>query len=159
MNKLQEQLKQEILKRVDITNDTLNDIGETLKRSITKNFQDGGRHNGQPLTFEGGNQRWQELAPSTKKARIAAGKSGDASKGDADFNILVQRSILKNSITYRTDIRNNTVYIGTNVVYGAIHHFGGFAGRGRKVRIPSRPWLVIQPQDVNVIAEIIAESF
>ena len=31
--------------------------------------------------------------------------------------------------------------IGTNVVYGRIHEFGGFAGRNRSVRIPARPYL------------------
>jgi len=31
--------------------------------------------------------------------------------------------------------------IGTNVVYARIHEFGGRAGRGRKVKIPKRPFL------------------
>lgn len=30
--------------------------------------------------------------------------------------------------------------IGSNVVYAAIHEFGGMAGRGRKVKIPARPY-------------------
>lgn len=159
MSTLNDNLKREILDKVQLTRPVLNDIGETLKRSITRNFQDGGRHNGAPKSFEGGSQRWQDLAPATKKARIRKNKTGDVSAGDAAFNILVQRSILKNSITYRTDLANNSIYIGTNVVYGAIHHFGGFAGRGGKVRIPARPWLVVQPQDVKNIIEIIAEEF
>ena len=31
--------------------------------------------------------------------------------------------------------------VGTNAVYAAIHQFGGFAGRGRKVKMPARPFL------------------
>jgi phage virion morphogenesis protein len=157
-NGLAADLSREIIAKVNFSTPLLNDIGETLKRSITKNFQDGGRHNGQPQTFLGGSQRWQDLAPSTKKARIKVGKTGDVSKGDAAFNILVQKSILKNSITYRTDGKY-TLYIGTNVVYGAIHHFGGMAGRGRRVKIPARPWLVIQERDFDVIRSIVADNF
>jgi phage virion morphogenesis protein len=33
------------------------------------------------------------------------------------------------------------VVIGTNKKYAAIHQFGGFAGRGRRVKIPARPYL------------------
>ena len=31
--------------------------------------------------------------------------------------------------------------IGSNKVYAAIHHFGGWAGRNNKVHIPARPYL------------------
>ena len=31
--------------------------------------------------------------------------------------------------------------IGSDVVYAAIHEFGGMAGRGRRVKIPARPYL------------------
>ncbi len=36
-----------------------------------------------------------------------------------------------------------SVEIGTNVVYGAIHHFGGKAGRGRRSTIHARPFMPV----------------
>ncbi len=35
----------------------------------------------------------------------------------------------------------NKVLIGSNLVYAAIHQFGGDAGRGHKVHLPARPYL------------------
>ena len=37
--------------------------------------------------------------------------------------------------------------------YAAIQNFGGKAGRGRKVSIPARPFLVIQDEDWREIGE------
>ncbi len=35
------------------------------------------------------------------------------------------------------------VTVGTNVVYAAIHHFGGRAGRKKSAKIPARPFLPV----------------
>ena len=43
---------------------------------------------------------------------------------------------------------------GAPVVYAAIHHFGGKAGRGRKVTIPARPTLGLSADDQTAVAEI-----
>jgi hypothetical protein len=37
--------------------------------------------------------------------------------------------------------------VGTNVVYAAIHQMGGQAGRGGRVKIPARPFLMVQDED------------
>ena len=58
---------------------------------------------------------------------------------------LIDTARLKNSITYRAD--KDSVAVGTNVIYARIHQLGGMAGRGKKVRIPARPYLVIQESD------------
>ena len=42
-----------------------------------------------------------------------------------------------------TKVGNDFAKIGTNKAYAAIHQFGGMAGRGRKVKIPARPYLPI----------------
>jgi phage virion morphogenesis protein len=154
----EEQIKAEIARKTVVSRALLNDIGEVLKRSITKNFQVGGRHNGAPQSFTGGGQRWQDLAPATKRERTRKGRFGNAAKGDADFTILVRQGILRNSIAHRP-IGDNTLVIGSNVKYAAIHHFGGYAGRGKKVRIPARPWLVVQPSDVEVIRKLVLAEF
>ena len=64
---------------------------------------------------------------------------------------LVDTENLMNSITSYYD--NNVAEVGTNEPYAAIHQFGGKAGRGRKVDIPARPFLVLTPQDEDDILE------
>jgi phage virion morphogenesis protein len=44
---------------------------------------------------------------------------------------------------------------GSNLIYAAIHQFGGQAGRGRKVEIPPRPYLGINSEDEENILDII----
>lgn len=52
---------------------------------------------------------------------------------------LTDRATLKNSIGVQLD--GDTVEIGSNLVYAAIHQLGGEAGRGHKVVLPARPYL------------------
>ena len=49
------------------------------------------------------------------------------------------------------------MHIGTNVVYSAIHQFGGKAGRGKKVSIPARPFILLQEEDKKMIVEELAK--
>ena len=99
-------------------------IGETAKTSVVKNFEAGGRPAG-----------WQALSPVT----LARKKGG---------SILIAKGFgggLMGSI--HAEPENNAVMIGTNKIYAAIHQFGGQAGRGHKVTIPARPFLLIQDED------------
>ena len=70
---------------------------------------------------------------------------------------LVDTENLMNSITSYYD--NDSAEVGTNEPYAAIHQFGGKAGRGRKVDIPARPFLVLTPQDENDILEDVQAYF
>ena len=70
---------------------------------------------------------------------------------------LVDTENLMNSITSYYD--NNVAEVGTNEPYAAIHQFGGKAGRGRKVDIPARPFLVFTPQDEDDILEDVQAYF
>lgn len=70
---------------------------------------------------------------------------------------LVDTENLMNSITSYYD--NNVAEVGTNEPYAAIHQFGGKAGRGRKVDIPARPFLVLTPQDEDDILEDVQAYF
>jgi phage virion morphogenesis protein len=65
--------------------------------------------------------------------------------------LLIQSGRLRRSINYEVD--GHTVRIGTDVIYGRIHQLGGMAGRGRKVHIPARPYLVFRPEDPDRIAK------
>ena len=70
---------------------------------------------------------------------------------------LVDTENLMDSITSYYD--NDSAEVGTNEPYAAIHQFGGKAGRGRKVDIPARPFLVLTPQDEDDILEDVLAYF
>ncbi|MGC6344923.1 phage virion morphogenesis protein [Pasteurella multocida] len=64
---------------------------------------------------------------------------------------LVDTENLMGSITSRYN--NDSAEVGTNEPYAAIHQFGGMAGRGRKVKIEVRPFLILTQQDKDDILE------
>lgn len=84
-------------------------------------------------------------------------------------HMLVESKALRDSISEQAG--NDYVRIGTNKVYAAIQHFGGVIRpkkashlffklgsgyvRAKSVTIPARPWLTIEPEDEEMIAEII----
>lgn len=70
---------------------------------------------------------------------------------------LVDTENLMGSITSRYN--NDSAEVGTNEPYAAIHQFGGMAGRGRKVKIEARPFLVLTQQDKDDILEDAQEYF
>lgn len=109
-------------------------IGETVHASVVENFQSGGRPSG-----------WQVLSPVT----LAQKKGG---------SILIGKGFgggLMGSIHYEAE--NNAVMIGTDKVYGAIQNFGGQAGRGHKVTIPAREFMLVQDEDWIEIKEQLAD--
>lgn len=53
---------------------------------------------------------------------------------------LLNTGELRNSIQVKSATATS-VTVGTRLPYAAIHQFGGMAGRGRKVRIPARPFI------------------
>lgn len=110
-------------------------IGETIRTSVMTNFEQGGRP-----------QAWKPLSEATLKR----GKSGGG--------ILRRQGMaggLMGSIHHQAF--NDRVVIGTNKVYAAIHQFGGKAGRGHKVTIPARPYLMIQDGDWAEITEVLKD--
>lgn len=82
-------------------------IGEIVTESIQRNFLQHRSPEGAP---------WKPLSPA-----YAAWKSGD--KGRSPNDILVLNRILMGSI--HPKVGRDQVAIGTNIVYAAIHHFGG----------------------------------
>lgn len=66
---------------------------------------------------------------------------------------LVDQGILRGSITHQPS--NDQVEVGTNVIYAAIHQFGGQAGRGHAVTIDARPYLGISSEDELDINDIV----
>lgn len=70
---------------------------------------------------------------------------------------LVDTGALRDSVNQNYD--NDTAIVGTNMVYAAIHHFGGMAGRNRKVRIPARPFLVLTNEDKQDLMDDVQDYF
>jgi phage virion morphogenesis protein len=112
-------------------------VGAYMLGSIDRTFREGGS----PAAS------WKPWAPSTVKrfGKKAAGRK-----------ILIGSGRLKNSVTYRS--KGNTVRIGSNLVYAAIHQMGGKAGRNRAATIPARPYLVFRPEDPANIVEACRRS-
>lgn len=125
------------------------DWGHRMLNSVSQNFRVGGRPD-----------RWAPLAQATILGRLGGkrkamkrkgGMRAPAARKAAGFKTLVRSARLKNSISYR--LISNGIEVGTNVVYAAIHQYGGKAGRGRSVTIPARPYLVVQDEDLRVMAD------
>ncbi len=70
---------------------------------------------------------------------------------------LVDGGRLRDSVVAYSD--NDTALVGTNMVYAAIHNFGGMAGRGRKVRIPQREFLTLTNQDKQDLMDDVQDYF
>lgn len=103
------------------------EIGEMLVSSVLSRFQKGQGPDG---------EEWTQL-----KVR----------KGQP----LLDTARLRSSVGYEASAE--AVAVGTNVVYGAIHQFGGQAGRGRAVTIPARPFLGFSAEDLAEAQEIIKD--
>jgi phage virion morphogenesis protein len=67
--------------------------------------------------------------------------------------LLRERGRLIGSIHPASD--RTSARVGTNLVYGAIHQFGGQAGRGHATKIPARPYLGFSYEDELRVAEVL----
>ncbi len=65
---------------------------------------------------------------------------------------------LRGSIAHTVTDGGRAVEVGSNVIYAAIHQFGGRAGRGRKAKIPARPYLGIDDRDRTNILLIVSRA-
>ncbi|MFW2438061.1 MAG: phage virion morphogenesis protein [Arenicellales bacterium] len=65
---------------------------------------------------------------------------------------LVDQGLLRGSITHLHD--QDEVEWGTNSIYGAIHQFGGQAGRNHAVTIDARPYVGVSDDDEELIQDV-----
>ena len=65
---------------------------------------------------------------------------------------------LRTSIAHTVADGGRAVGVGSNVLYAAIHQFGGRAGRGRKAKLPARPYLGIDDRDRANILRIVSRA-
>ena len=103
-------------------------IGETVRTSVERNFEAQGRPG-----------KW---LPSQRVLRTGGQTLSLTGR--------LRRSFSVNATGTRATV-------GTNVVYAAIQHFGGKAGRGGKATIPARPFLLVQDEDWAQINRQLAE--
>ena len=65
---------------------------------------------------------------------------------------------LRSSVAHTVTDGGRTVEVGSSVVYAAIHQFGGRAGKGRRAKIPARPYLGVDEHDRDAIAQIVSRA-
>lgn len=118
---------------------TLDNVGEILVSSVQLNFLERGRYGDKE--GEGGTKRWKDVSPLYAAKKKAAGKDPK--------NILLYTGQLRSSITYRTE--GSSVYVGTNKNYAEDLQRG-------KGKMPPRPFLVIQSEDVDDIQDVLVDS-
>jgi phage gpG-like protein len=163
---------QEIEKSLQQLQDHAADIRVPMQRisvrmmtAVQQNFQQEGRPN-----------HWQPHSPATTLAYqlldarkhenklakrrkdktprpIGAGSPLLARFSGDGYRILARSAALKKSIQSGSD--SSSAWVSTDIPYAAIHNFGGKAGRGHKVTIPARPFMVIPTQDQAAILRVI----
>lgn len=114
-----------------------NDIELLIKSSIELNFKQGGRFGSGK--FGGGTNKWIE----SKRAIKESGQTLQDT-GSLKSNVGVQ-------ITYNSGQFNITLTAGK--LYSAAHNFG----HSYKPKLPKRPFLVIQDEDIELIKEWVVE--
>jgi phage virion morphogenesis protein len=125
----------EIASRMSNLSPVLKAIGDRIAEQTKRRFEAGGP--------DPAGDPWAALKPATLKYK----------KRD---KILTESGQLKNSIRYQM-IGNNTVNIGTNKIYAAVHQFGF-----KKRNIPARPYLGLSEKNsaeiVGIINDFIMEK-
>jgi len=126
------------------------EIGEIVRSSVIRNFQVGGR----PDRWEPTRIRSIYQAYTGKKTKSGENRKAYTIRGRLTKNFnryssgrktLIDTARLQNSVTARPEA--DRVIVGTNVIYARIHQLGGMAGRNKKVKIPARPYLLVQDED------------
>jgi len=95
--------------------------------------------------------RWESLAAATIRAKQ---KKSGGHRGAND--ILLQKPQLWPTIA-ASNATNDSVSIGACMIYARIHQEGGMAGRGRKVRIPARPYLGVSAEQRDLLQKKVAQ--
>ena len=132
-----------VLRRLKNLKPAMKIIGETVRTSIVRNFEESGRP-----------EKWAPLSPTTLKRRKGKNTAPLIVKGFAGGMV--------GSINYRAG--DDWVIVGTNKIQAAVHQFGakkgefGTTSRGAPIPwgdIPARPFMMVQDEDWTEIADAI----
>lgn len=126
------------------------EIGEIVRSSVIRNFQEGGRPDKWiPTKIRSIYQAYtgkKTKSGATRKVYTIRGRLIKAFDRHASGRkTLIDTARLQNSVTARPEA--DRVVVGTNAIYARIHQLGGMAGRNKKVKIPARPYLLAQDED------------
>lgn len=126
---------QRIAERAEHLPDVLTELGEVLVPSVYARFVAGVAPDGEP---------WAPLAPRTLRRKKGPG-------------ILRESLALQDSIHYQ--VEGDTLHVGTDVVYGAIHQLGGTIKHkgGGKTKMPARPYLGLSAGDETAMLAVVAD--
>lgn len=119
-----------LAKRTENLRPLMKSIAGIFASSTEENFKNEGRPD-----------KWTDLAEVTKKSREKINKWPG--------QILQVEGKLAASVTTQYD--DDSAVIGSNKEYARIHQLGGDAGRGKKVKIPARPYLQLTDDDFDEI--------
>jgi len=137
-------------------------ISETMYEAVRKNFDEQGR------------PKWTELSDATKAERsgmslkeylglpVKKRKSSQGKKNKVKTwpgKILQIEGMRGGGLlgSISSDYNDTTAVVGSSMPfktgYAAIHHFGGPAGRGKKVIIPERPIFKLTDEDIEDVEQ------
>lgn len=126
-----------LVNRVRSPEPALREIGEIVTESVLRNFEEHRSPEGKP---------WKPLSKRYREWK-------EKKKGRSAADILILDRILMGSI--HPQIEPTRVLIGTNMVYAAIHQFGGETGRNHAAVMPARPFLGVRNEDWSEIREVL----
>jgi phage virion morphogenesis protein len=129
-------------RRVSDMSKPMGRIGVFYERSVLANFKAQASPAGTP---------WAKLSKTTMLLGLGKKKGwkkdgGLSAKGKRYLQgkrILWEHGDLEGAVHHQADSNSVTIGVGGHIPYAAIHQFGGMAGRGKKVKIPARPYLAV----------------
>ncbi len=110
---------QRILNKFENPQPIMENIGAMAANEVRRNFTVGGRYSS-PEDPIGGENKWKPLSKTTIEIKKSQGNSGP-------YTILKDTGRLSSSIVSKAT--KDTVSVGTNMVYAALHQFGAKAGQ------------------------------
>jgi len=128
---------------VEDTTPAMHEIGQYYEGRVLQNFADESDPEGRP---------WPRLSAVTLGMGLAKGKrlkkSGHLAKAGRQYltnkKMLVESGDLRRTVHYQADRNQVIIGAGGEIKYAGVHQFGTLiAGRGRKTRIPARPYLAV----------------
>ncbi|MCM2431963.1 phage virion morphogenesis protein [Agrobacterium rosae] len=126
----------DLVERMDNPRGFYKNVGELLLNSVGDNFDNERGPDG---------RRWVPLSPVTRELR-------QRKYGNSPLTILRVTGALRGSYNYVAS--DDDVRIGTSKIQAALLHFGGQAGRNRKVTVPARPQVGVSSDDEREIGRM-----
>lgn len=145
--------------QLELTLQGMEEAVAALTRLASTDLEDLANNIGQILR-DGTQARIAEEKRAPDGAAWAPWSPRHARTREARHSLLVQDNFLQVSIDNYTT--GTTVRVGTNLVYGAIHQFGGTItngfGRGISITIPARPYLGLSDGDRAAVAALVTDT-